>query len=599
MFGAGATRRPDLRKRRGLIFLFGLVLAFSFQPPPAAAAETPPEVRIGILAFRGAAQARDDWSPTIGQLSAALKRYRVVIVTGTAAELTQKLAARRLDFVITNPGHAFELQNDLGAVQVAASQNIDGTPPAASTGAAIFVDSNRTDLDHLSDLQGQRLAAAARDTFSFRLAWHELVNDGIDPFADMHPDFVGFPAEAVIAAVRSGRADAGVVRSCLLEQLVDEGTLPPGTVKILDGRSTGVSDCRSSTRLYPSWPILKGADVPDSLAREVSEALLSLQPGSGNVAWSTPVSLRPVQEVYRALRIGPYEELRGRGLGGLLWEYRYWVALLALAFLWTIAHVLRVEYLIRRRTGELQRLHEERRAREEKMEHVVRLSLVGEMASSLAHEINQPLAAIVNYARGCIRRIESGSSLADIAEGVGQIATQADRAAAIVRHMRDFVRKRPVRHEPLDPIWAIEDALELFQPSAASAGLTVRFLPKRSIGQVRADKLQLEEVVLNLLQNAAEAVRGQDERLATVSITAEGHDLHVQVLDNGPGMPPEVTERLFEAFFTTKTDGLGLGLSLSRTIVEAHGGRLWAESRPEGGCAMHFTLPLAEEGGDD
>lgn len=594
--GNSAAIQP-LRRRAGTVVARLLLLAsIAAMTANRAPADTVRDVRMGVLAYRGAERTETEWQPTIAQLSALLPRYHFILMPADPATLTRELAERRLDFVITNPGHAFELQNDLGAVQVAASQDMDGTPPNSATGAAIFVATDRTEIEHVADLRGLRLAAAGPDAFSFRLAWHELANDGINPFADLRLDFVGFSAEQVVDAVRSRHADAGVVRTCLLEKLVDEGRIPAGALKVIDSRSAGVSGCRSSTRLYPSWPVVRGADVPQDVTRAVSQALLAMQPGDGDVTWTTPVSLLPVQELYRALRIGPYEE---RGLGALLWQYRYLVALVALAFVWTVAHVLRVEYLIRRRTEELQRLHEERRAREEKMEHIVRLSLVGEMASCLAHEINQPLAAIVNYSRGCERRIEAGSSMADIAEGVGHIATQAERAAAIVRHMRDFVRKRPARHEPLDPIAAIEDALELFQPSAASAGLTVRFQPERSIGQVRADKLQLEEVVLNLLQNAAEAVRGQDERLVTVSVAARGRDLHVQVLDNGPGLPPGVMDRLFEAFFTTKTDGLGLGLSLSRTIVEAHGGRLWAETGAQGGCAMHFTLPLTEEGGDD
>ena len=176
-----------------------------------------------------------------------------------------------------------------------------------------------------------------------------------------------------------------------------------------------------------------------------------------------------------------------------------------------------------------------------------------------------------------------------------RIAVQAERAGSIVRRMREFVRKNPSRQVPIDPAGVIADALALFESTASSRGVTIEAeLPAR-LPIVRADRLQIEEVLLNLLQNALEAVAGRADPKIAVSVEALDHVVRVAVTDNGPGVAPGAADLLFEAFFTTKPEGLGLGLSLSRTIVEAHGGRLDVDIDTPGATRFWFQLPLMEE----
>jgi two-component system sensor histidine kinase TtrS len=282
-------------------------------------------------------------------------------------------------------------------------------------------------------------------------------------------------------------------------------------------------------------------------------------------------------------------------LADLLWTYRYAAALIAMAALWWILHVIRVAYLIRKRTRELEEAHELVRLKDAKMEHAMRLSLMGEMASSLAHEINQPLAAILSYARGCERRLAHGADAEGVREAIGRIAVQAERAGDIVRRMREFVRKNPARQEPLEPAAMFRDALALFEPSAMARDLRVEADVPESLPMVRADRLQLEEVTLNLLQNALEAVDGQMDKKVSLTVAREGPAIVAAVSDNGPGLAPEAREKLFEAFFTTKPGGLGLGLSLSRSIVEAHGGHLSVDDHAPAGTTFRIYLPIAVE----
>ena len=575
--------------------IMGLAAVLAFAAAPRACAAEPTEIRVGVLAYLGPDEAESAWAPTLAHLNATLPGYRFTNVAGSLAFLTAAVAAHRLDFLITNPGHYLELKIDYSASALATEQDLDSFASTASVGATIVALNRRSDLQHLTDLRGLKLAAVAPDAFGFRAASRELLDRGVDPIKDANPIFVGYPVSGVLDVLRSERADAGVIRSCLLEKLIAEGKAGADEFKVLGRKPTDLAICQVSTRLYPGWAFVKVAQTPTPLAEAVARALLAMQPGAGDKIWVEPGDYQSVQELYQALAVGPYASFARLGMADLLWTYRYAVALVAMAALWWVAHVIRVGYIIRKRTRELEEAHELARLKDTKMEHAMRLSLMGEMASSLAHEINQPLTAILSYARGCERRLAHGEDADGLREAIGRIAAQAERAGDIVRRMREFVRKNPARQAPLEPIAMFRDALALFEPSAAASDLRVEADLPETLPRVRADRLQIEEVTLNLLQNALEAVRGLPEKKVRLAVSREGASIVAAVSDNGPGLAPQAREKLFEAFYTTKSDGLGLGLSLSRSIVEAHGGRLSVNEESQPGTTFRFDLPIAEE----
>lgn len=578
-------------KLRSLILAFVLT---ALAGAGSARAAAPTEVRIGVLAYRGAEEAERTWHSTLDYLARALPQYKFQMVSGTAAFLTAAVAAHRLDFLITNPGHYLELKVDYSAAAIATEQDLEGPTPSEAVGAAVFVLDDHPEIQSLSDLRNLRIAAVAPDAFGYRAALREIIERGVDPARDMRQVFVGFPVDEVMRAVRDGRADAGVIRSCTLEKLLAERAIGKDEFRVIGRRPSGSLNCQVSTRLYPGWPFVKVAQTPAPLARDVAQALFAMQPGLDEKAWAQPDAYGSVQDLYRTLKVGPYAPFTRLGIADFIVENRYWAALIALAALWWLTHVARVSYLVRKRTRELQAAHEAARLRGEQMEHTVRLSLMGEMASSLAHEINQPLAAILTYARGCERRIEGGADPQSLRDAVQRIAVQAERAGDIVRRMKDFVRKNPAPQVPIDPASALHDALALFEPTATAADVIVESEIPDSLPAVRADRLQIEEVVINLLQNALEAVSGQEEKQIALKVRVDGERLDVSVGDNGPGLAPGAAERLFDPFFTTKKNGLGLGLSLSRTIAEAHGGGLTVDTA-DGMTTFRFYLPLIEE----
>lgn len=234
--------------------------------------------------------------------------------------------------------------------------------------------------------------------------------------------------------------------------------------------------------------------------------------------------------------------------------------------------------------------------------HMSRFTALGEMASTLAHEINQPLTAISNYLRGCQRlleRVESDSSVM-LRDAIGKAADQALRAGQIIRRLREFVARGESdrRIESLPKL--IEDASTLALIGAKENGVDVSFRLDPAVDLVLADRIQIQQVLVNLIRNAIEVMaETAGRRRLEISAVADREDLvQVSVSDTGMGIAPEIAKQLFQPFVTTKRKGMGLGLSICRTIIEAHGGKIWVEPNPGGGTIFRFTLRSAKEDED-
>jgi len=232
--------------------------------------------------------------------------------------------------------------------------------------------------------------------------------------------------------------------------------------------------------------------------------------------------------------------------------------------------------------------------------HAARVNTMGEMASGLAHELNQPLAAIANYSRGCLRRLRAGQiSPGDMALAIEQVCEQAERAGEILRSLRKFVRKEESPVRAVDMAAVLREALRIAEPEAAQHQVAIETDVAPALPRVAGEAIQLEQVVLNLARNAVEAmdaVAPEARRLRIHLAIGPGGGVAVEIRDQGPGLPEELRNRIFEPFFTTKANGMGMGLAICRSIVEAHGGDLRvAANDPGPGLVFHFNLPGIEE----
>jgi two-component system sensor kinase FixL len=235
--------------------------------------------------------------------------------------------------------------------------------------------------------------------------------------------------------------------------------------------------------------------------------------------------------------------------------------------------------------------------------HISRLTAMGEMASTLAHELNQPLSAIANYMKGSRRLLENRTDEQAelLRDAMDKAADQALRAGQIIRRLRDFVDRREGERRVESVKKLVEEASALALVGAKDQGVRVMFQFDPAIDLVLADKVQIQQVILNLIRNAIEAMDGSHRRELVIATESVDDDMvAINVADTGAGIAPEMAAQLFQPFVTTKRHGMGVGLSISRTIIEAHGGQIGAEPNPAGGTIFRFTLRAVtrEEVGD-
>ena len=272
--------------------------------------------------------------------------------------------------------------------------------------------------------------------------------------------------------------------------------------------------------------------------------------------------------------------------------YRYWEALIKLTIFVIFGAMLSRLKLALARSDE--RLQQQR----ERMEATAKLVAVGEIASMLAHQLNQPLSAVINYNKSALRRLRSGNwepeTLAEIMEHASH---EAARAGTIIQRVREFVRKRAPSRSPTEVNPMVEDTLALMRGEAAKHGVRLEFEPADGLPLVDADRIMVEQVIMNLVKNGIEAMKdtpGGDRELRVLTRLNDASFVRISVSDRGKGIPADFADKLFQPLFTTKREGMGLGLSICRSIVEFHGGTLWAAANPDAGSTFHFTLPVCE-----
>lgn len=790
-----------------------LLLLVIIKPFSAAAEDV--EMKIGVLAFRGAQSARSMWAPTAEYLSNNIEGYRFDIVPLDLQGMRLAARDRSVDFVLTNPGNYVDLEAGYGASRLATLRNVRQGEPYTVFAAVILTRADHDSVRTLQDLKGRSFMAVSQQAFGgFQMAWRELEEKGIDPFSDFSRiEFADFPQDRIVYAVRDGKVDAGTVRSDTLARMALEGKINLSSFSILNEYKSNRYPFPHSTRIYPEWPFAKLKHTPEQLGQQVAISLLTLSPESAvavsakSAGWTIPLDYGPVHDLFRSLKIGPYEALGKVTLTNVLIQYWRWLlgGMTALLLMGVItAYVLRInrhlalseqilqreiserkqvqaqlarhrdtlertvkertrelredirqrekaEEALRRSESTLRRLHEittaaesvfeqklhqllelgcdhfelptgvfsrireeqyevveavstddgvkkggvvplqdtfcqlaltskdavaiehagqsefrdllmvqhtgleayfgaavqvtgkrfgtlcffsteprntpfssvdrdilqlmaqwvgeeiarqnsqdEARQHQDALAHVSRLETMGQMASALAHELNQPLTAVVNYTRGCIRRLQSPSS--DPGQLVGameQAVTEAGRAAEIIRGLREFVSKEKAQRGPVDLNTAIREAARIAEAEARQNQVGLHFNLAEPLPLVDADMIQLEQVILNLMRNGFEAMSSDDivdRQLYIRSSLMDDGTVEVAVRDTGLGLPQVPVEDVFHPFFTTKHGGMGMGLSISRSIIDAHGGRLQADSAEGGGSVFRFTLPVIPEG---
>ncbi|HKU74676.1 MAG TPA: ATP-binding protein [Pyrinomonadaceae bacterium] len=250
-----------------------------------------------------------------------------------------------------------------------------------------------------------------------------------------------------------------------------------------------------------------------------------------------------------------------------------------------------LEIRVQERTEALQQVQTE-------LTHVSRVMTLGELTASIAHEVNQPLAAIVTNGNATLRWLGGATpNMSEARQAVERIIKDSYRASAVISRVRTLVKKTPPRNDLVDLNEVIVEVLALAQTEARRNRVFLKQQLKHDLPQVRGDRVQLQQVILNLIINGLEAIAKSNNGTRELSVMSaqEAENVRIAVSDSGEGLDAANLERVFDAFFTTKPDGMGMGLAISRTIIESHGGRLWATSNSPKGAVFQFTLPTNAE----
>lgn len=567
----------------------------------AFAADSRQQVRVAVLADKGIEAAQDEWDYVFGWLNRSISGYRFVMVGLDHPELRQEVHAGTVDFVITNAGNYSELEYAEGITRLVTLDSVSALSPSQAVGSAVVVRA-ASGMTELGELRGKHLMAASHDAFCcYQIAARELVLAGIDPEQDLgRLEFAGFPIQSIARAVQEGKADAGIVKTCLVEQMVASGALKPGELRVLSPREIADYPCQTTSRLYPDWPFAAVRHTPPELSRKVAVALLEMPESPEGYRWTIPAHYAVVDEMFRDLKLGRYAKLQQETLEELVRRYRIALIVIVGLIVFWIIHTIRVDYLVTRRTRELQRMHEEKqrmtetmRERQQALDHAGRLAVLGGMASAIAHELKQPLAAIANFARGIDRRIVAGRLDPEpLRDGCNEITLQSQRADTTIERIRSFARKGGSVMQPVNMAKLVKEAVELFEVAHPEANIHWVGMSGHGNAQVRADPIQIQQVTFNLLKNAFDAQTAQGNPGAAIEVSLERQlqGYRVAVCDQGDNLKEEHIAHLFEPFFTTKANGLGLGLALSKWIIDAHGGTLTLTREVTGVCAS-FWLP--------
>ncbi|MFV8460544.1 sensor histidine kinase [Vibrio campbellii] len=578
--------------------------------------ESDQTIEVGVLAIRGKLAAQQRWQPTMDWLSERIPGKHFVLKPFNLEEMAEAVKKVEVDFVITNPGQAVRLgrQYDLSWMATMTSHNYDDQSVSStrSIGSALVV-RRMSPYISFEQLSGKPIAAVSENAFGGYLTMrYQVMQEGLNPnqfFSNTH--FLGFPIDASLYQLREGHIEAAVVPACLVENMISEGLLVADQYRVIGNQAPEGFRCQVSTPLYSNWSFAKTERASSSLAKQMSQVLFSMPKSSAPAiaanasGWTSPTSLLPIDKLYQQLDMHPLQQPWWKE--ALIWlKYNQqwaWAFFLLVVFL--NAYHFWLEYKFSRSKKQLEATLNKLKSKSEQLEHSQRIAVVGELGSSLAHEINQPLAAIRNYSEGGLLRISKNKPITDIEPVFEKIQSQVDRADAIIQRLRNMIKKRSAEKSKADIEQLLTDTIELLQFRLEQHQITIeRYVVGRPI-EVYIDPVGLQQVIVNLINNATDACNAQQQRAmsdidnkndepATIKVITEyqADKMMLSVIDNGTGLD-FAEHQVTQAFVSSKENGLGLGLAICQDVIEDHSGQMSITSLTPHGCHVAVTLPFS------
>jgi len=528
-------------------------------------------------------------------------------------KLTQLIEHNKVDFFISTAGMSRRMV-PRGSKDLLTITTRRFPDPNHSYGG-VFLSRKLSGYRTIADLEGTTLIAnRPGGFFGYIVPMGEIAAQGFNPEKFFGQKiFLDSGSFKIVEALLAGRGDVGTVPSCFMEDNFPKGHRVWSELRIVGDK--GISTpCARSTADYPNWALSTAPNTPPELSREIVRVLLDMPDDGTGIRWSIATNFAQTDKLYQHLRTGVYEILRTWDLRRLLEDYLPWVIMLAVLLIVLAFNNLILKNLVARRTRELSQLHDreialEKLARhsEERFESLQKFGIVGYMSSMIAHELRQPLSSIIAYARGLTNMTQAGRlDSAILSEILEKITNQANRAESIVERVRQYAKAKSVVKQQMPLLPVIQKAIETFKSSGRFPGhveLTVD--PRAANCSGLISPMEIELAVHNLLRNASDALAASHVRRPTITVDIsmqnrdESSACRVTVADNGVLLSTFDIERMQRPLESNKPDGLGIGLSLVRTIVENHGGKIEFTAVPSGGLAVTLILPLGANNGQE
>ncbi len=597
-----------------------------------AATDTGSATKIGVLAIRGTAHCLAQWSPTADALGRRIAGHPFVIVPLTHKGVGPAVQKGAVDFILANPAIYVALERRYGANRIATLKERRGGGVYTHYGGVIFCRRDRTDIRRLEDLAGKSFLAVSESSLGgWLMAWRRLKERGIDPFDDFAS--LGFAGthDAVVDAVMARRADAGTVRTGILESLAADGRLDLDQVFVFSPPSPPAAPTPylRSTREYPLWPMAKVRHTDDALAERVAVALLEMPPdapaarAAGCAGWTIPLNYQPVHDCLRELMVDPYADLGKVTVADVLKNYGHWIVFASAAFCILAAFTGVVLKLNRRIRSAHQRLTREmdlHRRKDRELETAKELAesaarAKSEFLANMSHEIRTPMNGVI-----AATDLALGEEVPPkVAEYLKIIQHSAYSLLGIINDILDFSKIEAGKFELKERTFRLNEVfdrvMELFVGKAGEKGIELLVdIDPKTPRVLLGDSLRLQQILTNLLSNACKFTDAGGVILVGVvprpvppaDGDADAVELAFSVKDTGTGIAPEYVDRLFEPFSqadtssTRKYEGTGLGLSICKQLVTLMAGEIGVESRPGVGSTFRFTVRMhrpAERGG--
>lgn len=418
----------------------------------------------------------------------------------------------------------------------------------------------------------------------------------------LRTSFFGFGAfDKVLDAVMKGEAEVGMMSACGLEQLEREGKIDiKRDLEIVHEMTVPGFGCRLSTPLYPGWTLGATERTSQVFRQTILDAFRAIRAPGAYDAWMEPAQARSIFDLFYLLKLGPYSDLADWSFRRIVREHGETIAFLSLITFLVLSYAVSLSVLVRRKTRELRASLAARELIEAEVTqsraHIANLErtgLVGQMSTIIAHELKQPLGAIMNYANGLMRRTKRGAMDQEkFLEALGEIAAQAERASRIVERVRGYAKHDYPPRKIADLSLVIDRAIQTFRRSRTTTAHLQISVPRQSMAEV--DEWEIELALLNLLKNAADAISGVADPMIRVSLVKKEGFWILSVADNGPEISDEALERFFKPLQTSKGEGgMGLGLSIVANIAERHAGRVTVRKNGKRGLTFDFFIPSA------